>query len=49
MISAGKIDFSFLHTLKKFFNGPYIFEVEFENHYEDFQKNLKTFMSLMEG
>lgn len=46
-IGEGKIDFSFLSTLKNYFDGPYIFEMRFENHYEDFEKNYRKFMELM--
>ena len=46
-IGAGKIDFSFLAELKNNFKGPYIFEVGFENHYDDFEKNYRRFMELM--
>jgi len=47
-IGDGKIDFSFLAELKNKFKGSYIFEMEFENHYEDFKKNYRRFMELME-
>ena len=47
-IGEGKIDFSFLVELKKNFKGPYIFEVGFENHYDDFEKNYRRFKELME-
>ena len=47
-IGEGKINFSFLKELKKNFKGPYIFEVGFENHYDDFEKNYRRFMELME-
>ena len=46
-LGEGKIDFSFLTELKKNFKGPYIFEVEFENHYDDFEKNYKRFKELI--
>jgi sugar phosphate isomerase/epimerase len=46
-IGDGKIDFSFLSELKKDFNGQYILEVGFENHYNDFEKNYRRFMELM--
>ena len=46
-IGEGKIDFSFLAELKKNFKGPYIFEVGFENHYGDFEKNYKRFKELI--
>ena len=46
-IGEGKIDFSFLADFKKNFKGPYIFEVEFENHYKDFEKNYIKFKELM--
>ena len=47
-IGDGKIDFSFLAELKKNFDGPYIFEVGFENHYDDFERNYRKFMELMD-
>ena len=47
-IGEGKIDFSFLVELKRNFKGPYIFEVGFENHYDDFEKNYRRFKELME-
>ena len=47
-IGKGKIDFSFLSALKNDFKGPYIFEMKFENHYDDFEKNYKRFKGLME-
>ena len=46
-LGEGKIDFSFLAELKNNFKGPYIFEVGFENHYDDFEKNYRRFMELM--
>lgn len=48
-IGDGKIDFSFLAELKNNFKfrGPYIFEVGFENHYNDFEKNYRRFMELI--
>jgi sugar phosphate isomerase/epimerase len=48
-IGEGKIDFSFLAELKNNFKfkGPYIFEMGFENHYDDFEKNYKKFAELM--
>ena len=46
-IGEGKIDFSFLAELKKSFRGPYIFEVELENYYENFKKNYEKFMELI--
>ena len=46
-IGEGKTDFSFLVELKKNFEGPYTFEMGFENHYEDFEKNYKKFAELM--
>ena len=46
-IGDGKIDFSFLTELKNNFKGPYIFEVRFENHYDDFEKNYRKFMELI--
>jgi sugar phosphate isomerase/epimerase len=45
-IGEGKIDFSFLKELKNNFKGPYTFEVGFENHYNDFEKNYRRFMEL---
>ena len=47
-IGKGKIDFSSLSALKNDFKGPYIFEMKFENHYDDFEKNYKMFKGLME-
>jgi sugar phosphate isomerase/epimerase len=47
-IGEGKIDFSFLVELKKNFKGPYIFEVGFENHFDDFKRNYRKFTELME-
>ena len=47
-IGEGKIDFSFLAELKNNFKGPYTFEVRFENHYDDFEKNYRRFRVLME-
>lgn len=46
-IGEGKIDFSFLAELKNNFKGPYIFEMGFENHYNDFEKNYRRFMKLV--
>ena len=48
-IGNGKIDFSFLAELKNNFKfkGPYIFEMKFENHYDDFEKNYRKFKELM--
>ena len=48
-IGKGKIDFSFLTELKNNFKfrGPYTFEMCFENHYEDFEKNYKKITELM--
>lgn len=48
-IGDGKIDFSFLAELKNNFKfrGPYIFEMGFENHYDDFEKNYRRFTELM--
>lgn len=46
-IGEGKINFSFLSILKNKFKGPYIFEIGFENHYEDFKKNYREFMGIM--
>ena len=50
-IGEGKIDFLFLSTLKNNFKfiGPYTFEVGFENHYNDFEKNYRRFMELMKA
>jgi sugar phosphate isomerase/epimerase len=48
-IREGKIDFSFLAELKNNFKGPYIFEMGFENHYNDFEKNYRKFMELMKA
>ena len=48
-IGEGKIDFSFLAELKNNFKGPYILEMGFENHYEDFEKNYRRFMELMKA
>ncbi|RLI82550.1 hypothetical protein DRP04_03755 [Archaeoglobales archaeon] len=48
-IGDGKINFSFLPELNKFFKGPYILEVEFQHHYEDFRKNYYRFMELMKA
>lgn len=48
-IGEGKIDFSFLTELKKNFKGPYIFEVGFENHYDDLERTYRKFMELMEA
>ena len=45
-IGEGKINFSFLSELKDF-KGPYIFEVEFKNHYEDFRKTYNNFMKVI--
>ena len=45
-LGEGKIDFSFLSELRDF-KGPYIFEVEFQNHYEDFRKTYYKFRELM--
>ena len=46
-LQEGKIDFSFLSLLKNNFKGSFIFEVKFENNYDDFAKNFKRFMDLM--
>jgi sugar phosphate isomerase/epimerase len=46
-IGEGKIDFSFLSELRGNFKGPYIFEIEFNNHYEDFKRNYEKFAKLM--
>jgi sugar phosphate isomerase/epimerase len=46
-IGRGKIDFSFLSELKENFKGPYMLEVEFNNHYEGFKRNYEKFMKLM--
>ena len=45
-IGEGKINFSFLSELRDF-KGPYIFEVELQNHYEDFRKTYYKFRELM--
>lgn len=45
-IGEGKINFSFLSELRDF-KGPYIFEVEFQNHYEDFRKTYYKFKEWM--
>ena len=45
-IGRGKIDFSFLSELKEN-KGPYMLEVEFNNHYKDFERNYEKFMKLM--
>ena len=45
-IGEGKINFSFLSELRDF-KGPYIFEVEFRNHYEDFRKTYYKFRELI--
>jgi len=45
-LGEGKIDFSFLSELRDF-KGPYIFEVEFQNHYEDLRKCYYKFKELM--
>ena len=47
IIGEGKIDFSFLSELKGDFKGAYIFEVEFENYYDDFRKNYERFMEVL--
>jgi len=46
-IGEGKIDFSFLSELRGNFKRPYILEIEFNNHYEDFKRNYKKFVKLM--
>jgi len=46
-IGRGKIDFSFLYTLRGFFKGPYILEVDFVNHYEDFKKSYEKFLEFV--
>jgi sugar phosphate isomerase/epimerase len=46
-IGRGKIDFSFLSELKENFKGPYMLEVEFNDHYEGFKRNYEKFMKLM--
>jgi len=45
-IGEGKINFSFLSELKEF-KGPYILEVEFKNHYEDFKRTYTRLMGLL--
>ena len=45
-LGEGKINFSFLSELRDF-KGPYIFEVELQNHYEDFRKTYYKFKELM--
>jgi len=45
-LGEGKINFSFLSELRDF-KGPYIFEVESQNHYEDFRKTYYKFRELM--
>jgi len=45
-IGEGKINFSFLSKLEEF-KGPFILEVELENHYEDFKKSYLRFRRLM--
>ena len=45
-LGEGKINFSFLSELRDF-KGPYILEVEFRNHYEDFRKTYYKFRELM--
>jgi sugar phosphate isomerase/epimerase len=47
-IGEGKIDFSFLYTLRGSFKGPYILEVDFVNHYEDFKKSYEKFLEFVE-
>lgn len=47
-IGDGKINFSFLSELKNF-KGPYILEVEFQNHYDDFKRTYHKFMQLIRG
>ena len=47
VLGDGKIDFSFFAEFKNNFEGPYIFEVGFENHYNDFEKNYRRFMELI--
>ena len=44
-IGDGKINFSFLSELKGF-KGPYIFEMELQNHYKDFKKAYSRFREL---
>jgi len=48
-IGEGKIDFSFLAEIKNNFKGPYIFEVELENYYSNFEKNYRRFTELMKA
>ncbi len=47
VIGEGKIDFSFCSELRRNFEGPYIFESEFEYHERDFKRNYNKFRSLM--
>ena len=45
-LGEGKINFSFFSELKNF-NGPYILEIEFKNHYHDFARNYKKLVELI--
>lgn len=46
-IGKGKINFSFMSKLKNF-RGPFILEIEFENHYEDFKGSYLALRRLLE-
>jgi len=48
ILGEGKIDFSFLKDLKKYFKGPYIFEIELKNYYDDFKRSYEKFKEVME-
>lgn len=47
-LGQGKINFSFLKTLKKLFQGPYIFESDINNDYQIFKQSYRRFLELCE-